>query len=233
MARVAKKKPARKSQSGLLAFLKNSSPLEIQQRIGVPMLFLAIGITGAIYFGFNLSKPAVIKPPIAAVIPAPAAVKAEQPDQANTLPRSEPVRVRISRLGIDGPTVVIGLQADGTLGIPYRASDIGWYDKAPTPGELGPAILVGHVEWRGSRGVFWRLREVVPGDIVEVNRADGKTIKFKVDSVRQFPQDSFPTQEVYGNIDYAGVRLITCSGIFDKKLKRYSHNTVVYGSLVI
>lgn len=234
MAKSLKKLVGYKSAiADLRKFFKNSSPQEIQQRIGVPILFMAMGITGAIYFGFNLSKPAEIKPPIAIAIPAPSEVQTPQPQQPKTLPRSEPTRVKITRLGIDGPTVTIGLQADGTLGIPYKAGDIGWYDKAPTPGELGPAILVGHVDWRGSRGVFYRLREVIPGDIVEVDRADGKTIKFTVNTVKQFEQDNFPTQEVYGNIDHAGVRLITCSGVFNKETRRYSHNTVVYGSLVI
>jgi hypothetical protein len=71
-----------------------------------------------------------------------------------------------------------------------------------------------------------------PGDIFEVKRTDGTTIKFKVDSVKQYSQNDFPTNDVYGNINYAGIRLITCGGTFNSQTHHYSDNTVVYGSLV-
>jgi hypothetical protein len=69
-------------------------------------------------------------------------------------------------------------------------------------------------------------------DIFEVQRVDGSTMKFKVDSVKQFSQSNFPTNEVYGNINYAGIRLITCGGTFNSQTHHYSDNTVVFGSLV-
>ena len=84
----------------------------------------------------------------------------------------------------------------------------------------------------GDVAVFWRLRELVPGDTFEIDRADGSTAKFKVDAVKQVPQSNFPTEEVYGNIDFAGIRLITCGGTFNRTTRHYSDNTIVFGSLI-
>jgi hypothetical protein len=76
------------------------------------------------------------------------------------------------------------------------------------------------------------LHELQQGDTFEVQRVDGSEMKFKVDAVKQFSQNNFPTNEVYGDINYAGIRLITCGGTFNNQTHHYSDNTVVFGSLV-
>jgi sortase (surface protein transpeptidase) len=107
----------------------------------------------------------------------------------------------------------------------------GWYKYSPTPGELGPAIIVGHVDSYKGISVFWRLRELVPGDTIDITRADGSVAKFQVNSLQQFDQTNFPTQAIYGDINYAGLRLITCGGTFNRKTGHYDHNMVVFASL--
>lgn len=198
-----------------------------------PILLVALGLSGAVYFGWQLNNPNQLKPISNNPVPTPAVVQTASPDIAKALPRSEPIRVRVAKLNIDSSLLSVGRETDGTMEVPARPDKVGWYQLAPTPGELGPAILVGHVDSPKGPAVFWRLRELAPGDLVEVDRADGKTVKFKVDSVKQFPQKSFPTQEVYGNINYPGIRLITCGGVFDRQIRQYSHNTVVFGSLTV
>lgn len=209
------------------------TPVWYQRRTAIYLPFIVFGITSIFYFGWQLNKTIAIEDPIATgSIPAPnpTPVKSNQPE---VLPRSEPTRLRISKIGIDASFTPLGQKANGTMQIPTRYDIVGWYNKAPTPGELGPAIVVGHIDRPGGIAVFWRLRELIPGDTFEIDRVDGKTVKFKVDAVKQLPQDNFPTEEVYGNIDYAGIRLITCGGTFNRKIQRYSHNTVVYGSMVV
>ena len=123
------------------------------------------------------------------------------------------------------------MNSDGTLQVPAGYSEVGWYRKSPTPGEIGPSVIVGHLDGPQGAAVFWRLHELIPGDSLEIVRADGNTARFEVDKVAQFSQDAFPTEEVYGDIYHSGIRLITCGGTFDRQAKRYSHNTVVYGKL--
>jgi sortase (surface protein transpeptidase) len=115
--------------------------------------------------------------------------------------------------------------------MPERYDITAWYTGSPTPGELGPAIIAGHVDSFKGTGIFFRLRELQPGDTVSVSRVDGTTATFKITSLEQYPKNSFPTQKVYGNITYAGIRLITCGGAFDSQTYEYTDNIVAYGEL--
>ncbi len=125
----------------------------------------------------------------------------------------------------------LGLRADGSMEVPPGAYPAGWYTHAPTPGELGPAILAAHVDWNGQPGVFFDLHELKPGDEITVARRDGSTATFRVDRVHRYQKDSFPTEAVYGDIDHAGLRLITCGGDFNDNAHSYVDNIVVYASL--
>jgi hypothetical protein len=125
----------------------------------------------------------------------------------------------------------LGLQSDGSLEVPPEGFPAGWYTEAPTPGELGPAIIAGHVDWDGSPGVFFALRDLTPGTEIAVEREDGSTALFQVQSVEQFPKGAFPTDAVYADLDHAGLRLITCGGSFDRSARSYSDNIVVFAAL--
>ena len=144
---------------------------------------------------------------------------------------STPVRLRIPAIGVDSELMTLGLQADGSLEVPPEGCPAGWYTGGPTPGELGPAIIAGHVDWAGSPGVFFSLREMAPGDEIRVEREDGSTALFRVQSIQQFPKDAFPTEAVYNDIDHAGLRLITCGGSFDRQARSYTDNIVVFADL--
>ena len=148
------------------------------------------------------------------------------------LPRSEPVRLQVRAIGIDSELVDLGLAADGTLEVPARGFPAGWFTGAPTPGQTGPAVLVGHVDWDGAPGVFYRLRELQVGEEIAITRADGNVVVFAVNRVDQFAKDAFPTDEVYQDIDHAGLRLITCGGAFDQDAGHYVDNIVAYAEMV-
>lgn len=126
----------------------------------------------------------------------------------------------------------LGLQPDGSMEVPPGGFPAGWYTGSPTPGQLGPSIVAGHVDWDGSPGVFYRLRELEQGDDVTVVSQDGNTVRFVVSAVEQYPKDAFPTDKVYGDIDHPGLRLITCGGQFDSDISSYDDNIVVYADRV-
>ena len=143
---------------------------------------------------------------------------------------SVPTRLRIAGIGVDSDLMALGLQRNGTLETPPSGFPAGWFTGAPTPGELGPAIIVGHVRF-GSPGVFARLAEMRNGDEIQVHRADGTTARFRVTRVQNFAKSAFPTEKVYGNIAHAGLRLITCGGL-DAKSNEFEENVVVFAKLV-
>ncbi|RBY94926.1 class F sortase [Blastococcus sp. TBT05-19] len=140
----------------------------------------------------------------------------------------EPVRVRVPRIDVDSTLDRLGLLADGSLETPADFGQAGWYGGGPAPGDVGPAVLAGHVDSTAGPAVFWRLREVVAGDEVLVDRADGSTARFTVTRVARHPKDAFPTDEVYGPTPDAQLRLITCGGEFDSSRRSYEDNVVVF-----
>lgn len=172
------------------------------------------------------TAPTAPTPPVAA--PGSAAPR----DAAQPMARSAPVRVQIPAIGVDSPLMQLGLRADGSLQVPPSGFPAGWYTGAPTPGELGPAILAGHVDWSGQPGVFSRLRELTPDAEVTVTRQDGSAAVFRVTQVKQYPKDRFPTGEVYGDLDHPGLRLITCGGSFDRQTRNYEDNIIAFADLV-
>jgi hypothetical protein len=176
--------------------------------------------------------------PVPATAPSVAGsstIEPPAPETATTgmapMAASAPVRIRIPAIGVDSGLMDLGLQSDGSLEVPPEGFPAGWYTEAPTPGELGPAIIVGHVDWDGTPGVFFALRDLAPGAEIAVEREDGSTAVFRVSSVEQFPKGEFPTDAVYADIDHAGLRLITCGGSFDRQARSYRDNIVVFAAL--
>lgn len=153
--------------------------------------------------------------------------------QEPVLPESPPVAVTIPSLGVQSQLLRLGLQDNGTLEVPPGdpGSPAGWYVHSPTPGERGPAVLLGHVNAYGNGpGVFAGLRQLIAGDIIEVAREDGATATFVVDRAEAYSKATFPTQAVYGNTEGAELRLITCDG-YNQATGEFDDNYVVYASL--
>jgi hypothetical protein len=177
---------------------------------------------------------------VVAFVPHEFVFAPEEPAATTTMPTvqrvfgvSKPTALIIPKLSMDvGFEEPLSLNADGTVGVPKGYTEVGWYDGSPTPGELGPSVILGHVDSYKGAAVFYHLGTLVPGDTFSVVREDGTEPTFVVERVERYKQSEFPTELVYGPIDHAGIRLITCSGTFNKGAQRYSHNLVVYGRLV-
>ena len=146
------------------------------------------------------------------------------------LPESDPVAVFIPRIGVRSPLVDLGLDRNEVMTLPPPAR-AGWFSRGAAPGALGPAVIAGHVTWDGAPAVFYRLGTLRRGDHVTVSRQDGRTAVFTVTRVARFSKSQFPSQAVYGAIDHAGLRLITCGGTYDAARHRYLDNVVVFARL--
>lgn len=165
---------------------------------------------------------------------APSAAPKQEKVQEPILPESPPVAVTIPSLGVQSQLLRLGLQNNGTLEVPPGdpGSAAGWYIYSPTPGERGPAVILGHVNAYGNGpGVFAGLRELKAGDTIEVAREDGTTAVFTVDRAEAYSKDTFPTETVYGNTAGSELRLITCDG-YDSDTGRFDDNYVIYAKLV-
>lgn len=156
-------------------------------------------------------------------------------ERGPVLARSTPVSLRIRKLGVRSTLVPLGLRPDGTIALPPapRVSRAGWYENSPTPGEVGPSILLGYAATPDPvrRPVFGRLGRLRRGDVIKVNRADGLAAVFRVTRVGRYPVTRFPTDEVYRRTNYAALRLITVT-LPGSTPARGDRNIVVYANLV-
>ena len=139
----------------------------------------------------------------------------------------------IPAIAVDAPVTKLGLNADGTVQVPPLDNHnlAGWYTGSVTPGADGAAVMLGHVDsWSGG-SVFFKIKDLKPGDKVDVIRANGSTAVFTVDGLQRAVKVAFPTSQVYGSPGYPALRLITCGGPFDAATGSYLDNIIVYAHL--
>ncbi|WP_410658575.1 class F sortase [Amycolatopsis sp. lyj-112] len=148
------------------------------------------------------------------------------------LTSAKPATLEIPAIGVrTGEIIDLGLSGDGSLQVPQDAVTTGWFTGGPAPGEIGPAVLAGHVDYKKVPGIFVRLKDLKSGDEARVHRKDGSTAVFTVYSVEKHAKASFPTEKVYGDTAGPELRLITCGGDFDSSTGNYLDNVIAYAKL--
>ncbi|MFI7408417.1 class F sortase [Streptomyces sp. NPDC049627] len=148
------------------------------------------------------------------------------------LARSVPVGLHIPAIGVDTPVIRLGLAANGTVQVPPITADdrAGWYRHSPTPGQVGPSVILGHVTVGAyGDGVFRHLARLHRGDRIVVRREDGSSAEFAVGAVRTVAKAEFPADDVYGDVDRPELRLITCGG--PRAGDEYRDNVIVFAGL--
>jgi|SRR5665647_861561 LPXTG-site transpeptidase (sortase) family protein len=190
--------------------------------------FLSVGLFG---HQNTLTDPAAA-PTLAS---PPAAVKATPKPSAKpsaALARSVPVGLRIPAIGVAVSLSTLGLNPDRTVQVPTNYQQPGWFKLGPSPGQVGSAVILGHVDDRNGPAVFFRLGSLKTGDKVEVSLANGVLAHFVVNTVAMYLKTQFPAQQVYASHGYSALQLVTCGGQFDTQAGHYLSNVVAYTTLV-
>ncbi|HZD75236.1 MAG TPA: class F sortase [Actinomycetota bacterium] len=146
-------------------------------------------------------------------------------------PIPAPVRISIPRIHVSSSLDRLGQAADGTVEVPTQWQVAGWYALGPRPGAAGSAVILGHVDSKSGPAVFFRLRELRVGDVVEIARSDHSTVRFVVRRTAQYPKRRFPTEEVYYPTLAPELRLVTCGGTFDDTTGHYRSNIIVFATV--
>ena len=191
--------------------------------IAVALLFLglfivAMGLGAATNLDLSFGGPQRTAPPRAFPVLDP----------------SRPEKLSIPAINVQAPILEVGLASDGSVGVPPlgRHNEAGWFSSGPTPGQFGPALIVGHADTRTGPSIFHDLRKMKPGQRVEVRRADRSVAVFEVNSVEHFNKGKLPIQRVYGDYSRPSLRLMTCGGQWLGSDEGYSDNIIVFASLV-
>jgi sortase A len=154
--------------------------------------------------------------------------------QARPTPQETPVsnaplaRLVIPKIQVDAPVVTLGVDSQGIMQSPRSAFEVGWYDFTAQPGTGGNAVFSGHVDFVNvGPAVFWDLRKLGPGDLVEVRLADGTSYQYAVVSNVSYPSDDAPIADIVGPTGRDTVTLITCTGTFNRDVRQYDARLVV------
>ena len=141
-----------------------------------------------------------------------------------------PAALTIEALGIErAPIIGVGVEDNGDMEIP-PADRIGWYRYGPSPGDDGSAVLAAHIAYDGVDGVFVDLVDLAAGSTIDVHYDDGTTTRFVARSTEQYDKDELPRDRVWGRSGPASLVLITCGGDFNRSLRSYDDNIVVYAT---
>jgi sortase family protein len=184
----------------------------------------------------KLRPPSSQQPTRGSSSPPPTRAPSAEPADTGHKPlrASKPVGIRIPAIGVRSKVNELGLTEDGSLAVPQLGPHLdqaAWFDKSPTPGQPGPAIIEGHVDSEKGPSIFFQLGAVRPGDQIQVTRDDGIELVFIVNAVRDFPKKKFPTSVVYGGqLGRPQLRLITCSD-FNATTHHHIGNEVVFAHL--
>jgi hypothetical protein len=147
---------------------------------------------------------------------------------------TRPTRIRIPAIGADSTlNKTVGVDASNVIQVPpvEHPEQAAWYRYSVVPGQLGPAVILGHINGGGHQGVFARLAQVKVGDTAEVTLSNHKVLTFTVQATDLTPKTAFPTAAVYGDTRTAALRLLSCGGRLDKEHHRYLDQVIVYADL--
>jgi Sortase domain len=185
-------------------------------------------LAAAVTFGFGLRSGQRSLPGPLFAGPAPR----NSPPVVDPAGRSAPVSLSIPSIGLSVSVQEVGLNSNHTIQVPDNYQIPGWYRFGPSPGQRGSAVILGHVDTYKGPAIFFKLRTLKPGALVNVTLADNLVTHFEVRQIAMYLKTDFPTELVYGSHGYSGLQLITCGGNFDPETGHYLSNVVVYTALV-
>ncbi|WP_326956359.1 class F sortase [Amycolatopsis sp. NBC_01286] len=195
----------------------------------------ALGVVVVVALVLAFSSPAtdeVAPPPSPPYTSAAGSAGTTTAPPHGGLPAAKPASLSIPAIGVRAGSIAdLGLTPGGELQVPPDATTVGWFTGAPSPGEVGPAVLAAHVDYKHVPGAFSKLKDLRSGELVRVGRTDGRTAVFTVYRVDRYAKADFPTDEVYGDTTEPELRLITCGGAFDRSSGNYLDNVVAFAKL--
>lgn len=147
---------------------------------------------------------------------------------------TDPKRITIEKLGIDGLIQNVGVDQNTQIAVPNNVHIAGWFVDSMLPGDKGLSIIDGHINGPTvDEGIFRRLPELVEGDTVTITFGDNSTKTFMVktnSSVKTADSASILFSKD-PSID-SQLNLITCSGNFDPETNQYDERQITSLELV-
>jgi LPXTG-site transpeptidase (sortase) family protein len=199
----------------------------------VAAALVVVAVVCLLMWGARSAPDSDASPPVAPTTTASSSAgttEAAAPSETSASSVTEaarPVSLSIPSIEVRTRLTGLGLQDDGSVEVPTNAALAGWFQRGPVPGTSGSSVILGHVDSTSGPAVFYRLRELRPGDSLAVRLDDGTTVSFRVHSIKTYANEDFPAQRVYGRTGRPELNLVTCGGDYDSANGGYQSNVVV------
>jgi Sortase domain len=221
-----------------------------QKRNWIALAIVAASMVAGICLFFlwpsngNGYKPRTL--PVRAPSTTPVAPALASPGATPTVyARSAPTEIIIPAIHVDAPIVNVYSPCITSDNCPIDLTPLGtaknlagWWagysssdpSISHSPGQLGPAVLVGHVNWTGVGNlVFANIDMLKPGDQIIIKIASDKSVTFVVSYSQAILKTAFPTASVYGPTPWPSLRLVTCTGTL-LDTGHYNQSEIVYAT---
>ncbi|AQQ55268.1 class F sortase [Planococcus lenghuensis] len=142
-----------------------------------------------------------------------------------------PTAIEIPGIAVSAEVKPVGVLANGQMGVPADTVSVGWFEPGIRPGNIGNAVIAGHVDSRSGPAVFFHLKELKPGDEITVSDGEGQKLVFVVREIESYKANDAPLDKIFGATDRRMLNLITCTGTFNGTTDDYSERLVVYSEL--
>lgn len=172
--------------------------------------------------------------PVATVAPTTAPALPAQPPKQFMLTEQGiiPARIRIPFIGVDSAIENVGLDSSGIMAAPKDYWKVGWFEPGARPGQLGSAVMAGHLDSTTGQAIFWELHKLQPGNRVYVADKAGHELVFEVTGSAVYPYNNAPLAKIFGDNSARQLNLITCNGLFDRLAHNYDKRLVVFSRLI-
>jgi LPXTG-site transpeptidase (sortase) family protein len=208
----------------------------LKKTLGISLIMIGIILAGYVLVRSVFYAPDTnITPPLNLNTATSSVVAGVITGTPETTPSSrQPTRLSIGVINVNAAVQYVGIKSNGAMANPSNFTDVGWYKNGTVPGEVGSAVIAGHVDNAiALSGVFKRLSELKEGDLVYITRKDGKQLTFRVDRLEYYDYKNAPNVKIFTSSDgEAHLNLVTCAGNWIKSEKSYSERLVVYTTLV-
>jgi sortase A len=142
-----------------------------------------------------------------------------------------PTRIEIPAIDVNASTETVGLLDNGQMGVPEDFMKVGWFKPGAMPGERGSSVLAGHVDNKTGPAVFFDLKDLSKGDEVIIHGKNDEKLVFEVTGKEVYPMNDAPVEDIFGYTSRRSMKLITCTGPFDRSRGGHIDRLVVYTEL--
>ena len=193
-------------------------------------IVVGIACVGAALAGNLLPRPSTTA--AIAVAPMTGGSTTDRHAPAVVASPASPASLLIPALAVDAAVEPVGLEKDGTMAMPARVQEAGWLRSGPVPGEIGNAVIAGHLDTvSGAPALFFHLSRLRAGQRVMIRDVRGSLFTFEVTAVRRYELSAFPLFAVFGPSKESRLQLVTCAGRYRPGLG-YSERIVVFTRLL-